>query len=60
MKINAHIVVYQGQEQIIGMKPLPNIHEVFFQVRRKESRKRLMMGEVITGSTIEQNSPLAP
>ena len=30
--------------RILGTKPLPNIQEAFSEVRREESRKKVMMG----------------
>ena len=33
--------------RIAGMKPLPSIKETFANVRREESRKRVMMGETL-------------
>ena len=44
--------------RILGMKPLPNIREVFSEVHREESRKKVMMGEDLVVPTIDQNSAL--
>lgn len=35
--------------RILGLKPLPSIYEVFTEVRREESRKRVMLPETIPG-----------
>lgn len=32
--------------RILGRKPSPSIHEVFLEVRRKESRKKIMNGSL--------------
>ena len=37
------------QGQIIGRTPLPQIGEVFAEVRREESRKHVMLGKKTTG-----------
>lgn len=34
--------------RIMGAKPLPNLRETFSEVRREESRKRVMMGRTYT------------
>lgn len=40
------------------MKPLPSIREVFSEVRREESRKKVMLGESPT-VPVTENSALA-
>ena len=32
------------RDRLLGTKPLPSLREVFFKVRRKESRKHVMLG----------------
>ena len=44
--------------RILGTKPLPNIREAFSEVRREESRKKVMMGSQTT-STVTESSALA-
>ena len=39
--------------RILGTKPFPNIREVFFEVRREKSRKKVMMGSMTTQSATE-------
>ncbi|KAL5553898.1 hypothetical protein UlMin_041299 [Ulmus minor] len=39
--------------RIMGIKPLPNIREAFSEVRREESRKKLMMTDNLSTSTVE-------
>ena len=36
--------LYEVRERIMGTKPLPNLREAFSEVRREESRKKVMMG----------------
>ena len=40
-------------ERILEFKPLSSIWEVFFEVRRKESRQKIMMGNQSTSATPE-------
>lgn len=44
--------------RILGTKPLPSIREVFSEVRRKESRRKIMLGST-NQSSITENSALA-
>ena len=44
--------------RVLGTKPLPSIREVFSEVRREESRKKVMMGESST-VPLAENSALA-
>ena len=44
--------------RLLGLKPLPPIEEVFSEVRREESRKRVMLGESKPSISID-NSALA-
>ena len=39
--------------RILGTKPLPKIREVFSEVRREESRRKLMLGTSILVPSIE-------
>ena len=39
--------------RIMGTKPLPNLREAFSEVRREESRKKVMMGTHNSGSSLE-------
>lgn len=39
--------------RILGAKPLPSLREVFFEVRREESRKRVMMGHSNTPASTD-------
>ncbi|KAL5565961.1 hypothetical protein UlMin_029125 [Ulmus minor] len=39
--------------RIMGSKPLPNIRDAFSEVRREESRKKLMMSDNLSTSTVE-------
>ena len=39
--------------RIIGRQPLPSIGEVFSEVRREESRRSVMLGKRVVGTTIE-------
>ena len=41
------------RRRILGTEPLPNIREVFSEVRREESKKKVMMGSRIAQSTTE-------
>jgi len=36
----------QVRSRVLGMKPLPNLREAFSEVRREESRKKVMMGSL--------------
>ncbi|RVX07725.1 hypothetical protein CK203_021842 [Vitis vinifera] len=49
--------------QLLGIKPLPVIEEIFVKVRREETHKRVMLGRVKTptvlGNTTTDNSALA-
>ncbi|XP_073225657.1 uncharacterized protein [Cicer arietinum] len=44
--------------RILGTKPLPNIREVFSEVRREESRRKVMLGSTYQ-SSINEGSALA-
>jgi len=41
----------EGRGRLLGTKPLPSLREAFAEVRREESRKKVMLP-----STMEQNS----
>ncbi|KAL3530599.1 hypothetical protein ACH5RR_009921 [Cinchona calisaya] len=49
----------EDRGRILGMKPSPSIREVFSEVRKEESRKKVMMWDVPATSTVDQNSALA-
>ena len=42
----------QVRSRVLGMKPLPNLREAFFEVRREESRKKVMMGSLEPALTL--------
>ncbi|KAL6342743.1 hypothetical protein AAG906_016577 [Vitis piasezkii] len=44
------------QARILGMKPLPNIREVFSEVHHEESRKKFMMGSQNYQPTAESSA----
>lgn len=41
------------QGRILGIEPLPSLREVYFEVRREESRKTIMMGHSNTLASID-------
>jgi hypothetical protein len=41
------------QGRILGRKPLPSIREVFFEVRHKESRRKIMLRNTKLGFNLE-------
>ncbi|KAL4562842.1 hypothetical protein LXL04_026873 [Taraxacum kok-saghyz] len=43
--------------RILGMKPMPSLREVFSEVRREESRRRVMLG--VSGHPVTEGSALA-
>jgi len=45
--------------RILGTKPLPKIREVFSEVRREESRRKLMLGTSISVPSIESSTMAA-
>ncbi|XP_024027458.1 uncharacterized protein LOC112093390 [Morus notabilis] len=53
MGLNKNLDEVRGR--ILGTKPLPSIREVFFEVRREESRKKVMLGESSTAAPITDN-----
>ena len=56
MGLNKNLDEVRGR--ILGMKPLPSIREAFSEVRREESRKKVMMGDVLGNPTADQSSAL--
>lgn len=55
MGLNKNLDKVRGR--ILGMKPLPNIREVFSEVHREKSRKKVMLGEY-PAVPITENSAL--
>ena len=41
---------------ILGTKPLPTIREAFAEVKREESRKKLMLGKQTAAATTESSA----
>ena len=41
------------RERILGMKPIPYIHEVFSKVRREAIRKKVKLGKSISTNNID-------
>lgn len=44
--------------RVLGIKPLPGLREAFCEVRRKESRRRVMMGDAHFTCLAEESSAL--
>jgi hypothetical protein len=42
--------------RIMGTMPLPNLREAFSEVRREESRKKVMMGSHYLAFTLEESA----
>jgi hypothetical protein len=40
----------------MGKKPLPNLREAFSEVRREESKKKVMMGSQNSALTLEESA----
>lgn len=47
------------RERILGTKPLPSLKEVFSEVRKEESRRRVMLNQQSEVAMTNQNSTLA-
>ncbi|CAJ2679170.1 unnamed protein product [Trifolium pratense] len=54
MGLNKNLDEVRGR--ILGSKPLPSIREVFSEVRREESRKKVMLGESFVLPVAEQSA----
>ncbi|KAK2452382.1 putative mitochondrial protein [Trifolium repens] len=54
MGLNKNLDEVRGR--ILGTKPLPSIREVFSEVRREESRKKVMLGESFVLPVAEQSA----
>lgn len=51
LRLNKNLDEVGGR--IMGTKPLPNLREAFYEVRREESRKKVMMGPQTSALTME-------
>lgn len=51
MELNNNSKEVRGR--ILKTKPLPSIKEVFFEVRRVENKKKVMLGELSTTTAME-------
>lgn len=58
MDLNKNLDEVRGR--VLGVKPLPSLREVFSEIRREESRKKIMMRDLYSSpNSTEMNSTLA-